>query len=159
MKRAGLAALPLAITRRHRVLFVPGAQRLRDQLPLRRFDLASSADADERLTVRRLVAKHELRDLDGELLSLVGGNRPAPLHEAVAVVADLAPVDGNDGSHSPLHHRQTVLAQDRDELFADAHAPGVPSTVRLRHRMLRAGISRVATSYMTCLFPCIRSMT
>lgn len=57
-------------------------QRLRDELPLCRFDLASRVEVDECLAVRRLVAKHKLWDLDGELLGLVGGNRPAPLDGA-----------------------------------------------------------------------------
>ena len=70
--------------------FTPMVKRLRDQLPLRRFDLGSWAQVDERLAVRRLAAKHELRDFGRELLGLVGGNRPAPLQGAVAVVADLA---------------------------------------------------------------------
>jgi hypothetical protein len=88
----------LVVSRLHPVLLGPALQRLRDELPVRWFDLASWAKVDERLTVRRLVAKHELRDRGGQLLGLVGGNRPAPLQGAVAVVADLAPPDAKEGS-------------------------------------------------------------
>jgi hypothetical protein len=45
------------LTRLDRVLLGPALPRLRDELPLRRFDLAVAAEVDERLAVCRLSAE------------------------------------------------------------------------------------------------------
>lgn len=60
-----------------------------------------------------LVAKFELRDLDGELLRVVAGPRPPPLHRAVAVVSDSPDNCCSNSSATPPRSTNTLRALHR----------------------------------------------
>src|ERR1700722_5683805 len=126
-RRGGEVGDPHAeVLRRQRQLTIldalrvtPAHEGLVGELPLGRVDLAAGSEGGVRLAVGGLDAQGQFGELRREFFGLVVGNRLAPFDRPVAVGADLAPVDAEEGALPAFDPGQPLIADDADELLAE----------------------------------------